>query len=596
MANIIKYAKLLMRKGLKADLSTLDEAELGLATDTKEVFVGANGGNVQLAKQTEVESVKGDISTLQEDVSGNVDKIGILQTSVNDNTTKLVKTINKVNNTVALFEAEEGTDITTALNNLIGTGNKYIKIQNGTFLIDASVGIVMQNNTTLEFSPNTVIKVIANNLESYNAIRIANVTNVKVINPRIIGDRYEHLGTTGEWGNGIHLRGAKNVEIINPEVSNCWGDGIYISEMVVEKIPSENIVIRNPICDNNRRQGISVVSVKGLLIENPILKNTKGTAPATGMDIEPNYNHNLLQNIRITNLYTENNDGVGLYLCLDKLSGSTESVNITIDGFKDVGSFRGFWVTQCKGSLTGNIAINDISVSLNKSVGIEVRNYSVNFPHIKMRSIQVINPNTNQYTSTKYGSGIVVFTETGETNTNDVGNVTMDGIWVEDNRTTKLIVDAIYVLNNAAIGSGVMENVNLYNLLRLDSSTGVSMVQFYAKGVIEDRLSLLKVAISTTSLTYSRYAIKQHFTNTGSTTTRTLTLPDTVHNDAPKITVEITDSYPLRIIPTNACIYPLSTIAGKYITSSAIGSRVELKKSNGHWKIVNLIGSWTVEP
>jgi hypothetical protein len=65
MANIIKYAKMLMRKGLKADLTTLDEAELGLATDTKEVFVGANDGNIQLATQTSVDNLQTSVSNTQ---------------------------------------------------------------------------------------------------------------------------------------------------------------------------------------------------------------------------------------------------------------------------------------------------------------------------------------------------------------------------------------------------------------------------------------------------------------------------------------------------------------------------------------------------
>lgn len=57
MASITKYVKMLMRKGLKQDIATLDEAEIGLATDTKEVFVGANGGNIQLATQGTVGSL-----------------------------------------------------------------------------------------------------------------------------------------------------------------------------------------------------------------------------------------------------------------------------------------------------------------------------------------------------------------------------------------------------------------------------------------------------------------------------------------------------------------------------------------------------------
>jgi microcystin-dependent protein len=38
--------KILMRRGLKADLPSLDEGEYGLTTDTKEIYVGSSEGNL----------------------------------------------------------------------------------------------------------------------------------------------------------------------------------------------------------------------------------------------------------------------------------------------------------------------------------------------------------------------------------------------------------------------------------------------------------------------------------------------------------------------------------------------------------------------
>lgn len=80
MANITKYVKMLMRKGLKTELSTLDEAEIGLATDTKEVFVGANGGNVQLAKQSDVKDNQDKVRILSESLISKSHGISITDT------------------------------------------------------------------------------------------------------------------------------------------------------------------------------------------------------------------------------------------------------------------------------------------------------------------------------------------------------------------------------------------------------------------------------------------------------------------------------------------------------------------------------------
>lgn len=51
---VTEIVKLIQRKGLKADLPTLDEAEFGFATDTKELFVGSSTGNILIAKHDDI--------------------------------------------------------------------------------------------------------------------------------------------------------------------------------------------------------------------------------------------------------------------------------------------------------------------------------------------------------------------------------------------------------------------------------------------------------------------------------------------------------------------------------------------------------------
>mgnify|MGYP003773238459 CR=1 FL=1 len=97
-----------MRKGLKADIKTLDEAEIGLAIDTKEVFVGTSTGNVQLAKQA--------------DVKDNQDKIGILQTSVDSNTSHLAESMQQAVN-LENFNPD-GTGVTDSLSAFTQAVNK----------------------------------------------------------------------------------------------------------------------------------------------------------------------------------------------------------------------------------------------------------------------------------------------------------------------------------------------------------------------------------------------------------------------------------------------------------------------------------------
>ena len=67
---------MLMRKGLKADIKTLDEAEIGLATDTKEIFVGTSTGNVQLAKQADVQANRDRIKNYRVDIMVDYKAVG----------------------------------------------------------------------------------------------------------------------------------------------------------------------------------------------------------------------------------------------------------------------------------------------------------------------------------------------------------------------------------------------------------------------------------------------------------------------------------------------------------------------------------------
>jgi hypothetical protein len=54
--------KIKFKRGSKENLPNLDEGEPGFAKDTEEVFIGTGTGNVQLAKQDDVDSVKEEVS------------------------------------------------------------------------------------------------------------------------------------------------------------------------------------------------------------------------------------------------------------------------------------------------------------------------------------------------------------------------------------------------------------------------------------------------------------------------------------------------------------------------------------------------------
>jgi len=126
---------------------------------------------------------------------------------------------------------------------------------------------------------------------------------------------------------GIEMYTANNVVIEGVTSADMWGDGYYIGRN------SGNVTMCSVIADNNRRQGITVTSVNGAVIKNSIFKNTKGTHPSAGMDIEPN-DGEIINNLQVLNSQFNNNQKSGIQLSFPSVTAaSTASVsNVTISG------------------------------------------------------------------------------------------------------------------------------------------------------------------------------------------------------------------------------------------------------------------------
>ena len=134
--------------------------------------------------------------------------------------------------------------------------------------------------------------------------------NVTISGGQLIGEKNGHVGTSGEWGFGIDVEdGSSNIMISNVTISGCWGDGIYLGGST----PVTNVTIQNVVCDNNRRQGISITNAAAVTIMDCVLKNTSGTAPSDGLDVEPNQGNSVI-GLTISNVSCFGNQGDGIQM------------------------------------------------------------------------------------------------------------------------------------------------------------------------------------------------------------------------------------------------------------------------------------------
>ena len=186
-------------------------------------------------------------------------------------------------------------------------------VPEGTYMIDALKSINLPSNLTFKLSPRATLKAMPNSSPKYSVVKIYNRQNVTVTGGTIQGERGLHTGTTGEWGMGVDIRSSMNVTIRDVIAKDCWGDGFYIGKVTGSKDECHNVKLQNCIADNNRRQGCSVVSLIGGLIEGCVFSNTNGTAPEAGLDIETNPT-NIIRNINVSNCIFSGNIGHGVQL------------------------------------------------------------------------------------------------------------------------------------------------------------------------------------------------------------------------------------------------------------------------------------------
>jgi hypothetical protein len=139
---------------------------------------------------------------------------------------------------------------------------------------------------------------------------------------RITGERLSHIGKEGEWGMGLMVRGSRGWSV-GPglEISNCWGDGIYVSGS--GRGYSEDFLIDGAHVRNCRRNGISIIAGRNGEIRSANIHNIDGVPPFGGIDLEPDNPQHPNQNIRIIGGKIRN-VGVGVYVTV-----SNEDVLIT---------------------------------------------------------------------------------------------------------------------------------------------------------------------------------------------------------------------------------------------------------------------------
>ncbi len=172
---------------------------------------------------------------------------------------------------------------------------------------------------------------------------------------------------------GLHI--SNNIKVLGLTMLDSGGDGIYIRRC-------EDIVIRDVICDGNRRQGISIIGAKNLLIEDAILRNTAGTNPQSGLDIEPHRDGLFMENVVIRNTISENNAGRGFIVNLGRLTSASDPVSVRFENCVARNNLEGISLMRFRdeNSVKGTVEFVNTTSEWNRLSELAVRDTGADSP------------------------------------------------------------------------------------------------------------------------------------------------------------------------------------------------------------------------
>jgi hypothetical protein len=292
------------------------------------------------------------------------------------------------------------TDDTVAIQKALDNYDK-VYFPSGKYLIDADISLFPKSHQTITLADSAELSVIPTASENYSIFRIKYVHDVTISGGRLTGDRFTHKGKTGEWGMGINIGfGAYDVIVSNMTLRDFWGDGLIIGNGDDQ---AHDILIENVVCDNNRRQGLTITHAYNVTVNNSVFMNSKGTAPQCGITLEPNPG-NYISNVSFNNVQCYGNAGRGLYL----------------DGYQTI--VKDIEITDCSfigNGLTGLRFLGADNVKVKNAV-MSGNNYGItivqNTTNIEFSNIEVYdNKFSGVYIdgwSQEYGTGNIFFEET----------------------------------------------------------------------------------------------------------------------------------------------------------------------------------------
>lgn len=170
--------------------------------------------------------------------------------------------------------------------------------------------LALPSDFHFQMSDATHLRVQPNENWEYSILTMQETSNVRISGGHLWGDRYTHRyieGSRHDQGLGMYVLGAVDVIIENVTANQFTGDGLVVGVSTRRNddgTPKDdhqyaaNVIVRDCTFDENRRNGLALIDVEGIVLERLRVTNTAlgdsdvdgpsaGTSPRVGIQIEP---------------------------------------------------------------------------------------------------------------------------------------------------------------------------------------------------------------------------------------------------------------------------------------------------------------------
>lgn len=514
--------------------------------------------------------------------------------------------------------------------NIINAWNNYpyVVFKSGTYVIDVvamwanRLTWAIPSNRLLVWEEGAVFTAKSNayniTTQVYCFLFIMN-QNITLVNPTLVGDIDNHTAwetsATQFQGFGIsfysdqanQVSPAKNIRILYPKISKMLADGIGVA--------GTNIWIESPLCDSNRRNGITISGGKNIVINNPICINSgsgtgsgHGIGPGTGIDIEVDP-WQRFDGIRVNNGIFKNNlnkdasggagsassGGMdfGLILSAASMTGSNMIVDVILDNctFYDSGI-----ACNLPGGIPGRFKILNPTIKNVTGCGIFGQYQSLTSPIVDIINPTIENWNTNNANPGIYNAAITFEKDNASTNPG-IGNVNVInptlshtianniGIMVQDSSTGGTGLQNIRITNPDIVG--VNTPLSLDNK-RIDNSIILrGMEQLRSKVTGTSYSMSINVGTPYIDVNSSGNDVIVNFlTNSGTGDSEY-----TITNLASKSTTLKFVLYD-GVTASSQNVYPLYPNGIGGLTTTDVGAVLKFKKTSSGIVVTSMTGRW----